>query len=289
LILGFDKIYVASNDCRDGTDHLLNALDQAGYISHVPNVLNPGDFPQRSGYIKIREKHDIDSAEWLMVLDADEFLNVHVGENKVADLTACAKPEIDIIALFGMFFTSYPEVNWRPGRVCELFPERTALNHAANRNIKTLTRHPSRFQYIRNHHVLGYKYDVPLQVLWGCGSQTQLDMKLSLWEQLRTAQVKANSHHLAHYNHYGIKTYDSFRLRRERGRGAMPVNTEENARHTDQYFKKHNKPKAVDRKIFRYGQGVEALMAEMLQDQEIRRKQLACEQLYAKLTARFRR
>lgn len=288
LVLGFDKIYVASNDCRDGTDRLLNALDQAGYITHVPNTLKEGDIPQHAGYVKIRKRHDIDTAEWLMMLDADEFLNVHVGENKVADLTERAAADIDAIALNGMFFTSLPEVNWRPGRVCDQFVQRIAINHRANAALKTLTRHPARFRGIHNHHMVGYKGEVPMQVLWGDGTQTELDLETPLWKQLRNGAVKSVSHRLANYNHYGVKTYDSFRLRRDRGRGAVPEVNDEPARHTDHYFNERNKPDAEDHSIARYAPAVEAMLADMLHDEKVRRRQKISEDLYAKMTAPYR-
>ena len=31
--IGFDRLFIASNDCRDGTDLLLDALDAAGAIT----------------------------------------------------------------------------------------------------------------------------------------------------------------------------------------------------------------------------------------------------------------
>jgi hypothetical protein len=79
LVLGFDRIVVATNDRRDGTDRLLDAMDRAGHMAHVPSRLAPGDVPQHAGYDAIRRAHGIDRAGWLMMLNADEFLNVHMG------------------------------------------------------------------------------------------------------------------------------------------------------------------------------------------------------------------
>lgn len=289
LVLGFDRIYVASNDCRDNTDRLLGALDGAGYITHVPNKLASGDIPQHAGYDKIRRKHDIDSAEWLMMLDADEFLNVHIGDHKVADLTARAEADIDAIALYGMFFTSAPEVNWRPGRVCPRFVNRISIRHKANAALKTLTRHPSRFKGIHNHHMVGFKGKDPLQVLWGDGTRSQTVPELPLWRQLRNGEIPAVSHRLAHYNHYGVKTWDSFMLRRERGRGAVPETNAETARHTDGYYAERNSPAGLDHSIARYDAAVTALLADMMQDRKISRHQQKCEAIYAELAAPYRR
>ncbi|GLS85599.1 hypothetical protein GCM10010873_05720 [Cypionkella aquatica] len=283
LVLGFERIFIASNDCSDGSDRLLAALDGAGYIGHVPNKLKPGDIPQHAGYEKIRRLHDIDGSDWLMMLDADEFLNVHVGDHRVGDLTERAAPDVDVIALNGMFFTSQPVPRWQPGLVCPQFTQRIATHHKANAALKTLTRNPARFRSIHNHSMVGFKENTPLQVLWGDGTRSKTDPSLPLWRQLRNGEVKAVSHRLAHYNHYGLKAPDSFALRRSRGRGAVPETNAETARHTEAYFAERNQPAGEDHSIARYSAEVQALIAEMLQHQKISRRQRRCEQAYAAL------
>ena len=288
LVLGFDRILIASNDCSDGTDRLLAALDGAGYVRHVPNKLKPGEIPQHAGYDKIRRLHGIDDTDWLMMLDADEFLNVHVGDNRVSDLTDRAEADIDVIALNGMFFTSQPVTRWRPGRVCPLFTQHIAIQHKANAALKTLTRNPGRFRGIHNHSLVGFKGDAPLQVLWGDGTRSQTNPALPLWRQLRNGEVKAVSHRLAQYNHYGLKSPDSFALRSRRGRGAVAETNAETARHTAAYFAERDQPSGEDHSIARYAAAVQARMAEMLSDQKIKRRQRVCEETYAALLAPYR-
>lgn len=289
LILGFDLIAVASNDCSDGSDQLLDALDRAGYIRHVPNVLNPGDIPQHAGYAAIRKAVEIDRADWLMMLDADEFLNVHIGGHTVADLTARATDDIDIIALNGMSFSDTPQVNWQPGRVCQHFPNRLALTHKANTALKTLTRQPQRFDGIHNHHMVDYRGEKPLVALRGDGISRKLDPGLPLWKQVRNAAAKPVSFRLAQYNHYVTKSWDSFMLRRDRGRGAVAVTTPEKQRHTEAYFAERHLSDAPDLSILRYADAVAALMEAMLQDPRIRRRQKDCDRLYAAMAAPYRR
>lgn len=289
LVLGFDRILIASNDCSDGTDRLLAAMDGVGYIRHVPNRLKPGDIPQHAGYEKIRRLHDIDASDWLMMLDADEFLNVHVGDHCVADLTERAEADIDVIALNGMFFTSQPATQWQPGRVCPLFAARLPTHHKANAALKTLTRNPGRFRGIHNHSMVGFKEKTPLHVLWGDGTRTQTDPALPLWRQLRNGEIKSVSHRLAHYNHYGLKAPDSFALRAARGRGAVAETNAETARHTDAYFAERNQPSGEDHSIARYSAAVQDRMAEMLSHQKIKRRHRVCEETYAGLVAAYRR
>ena len=288
LVLGFDRICVASNDCSDGSERLLAALDRAGYLSHVPNVLAPGDIPQHAGYAAIRARAGIDATEWLMMLDADEFLNVHVGGNRVGDLTGQAGPDVDVIALNGMCFTGAPEVDWQPGRICPRFPCRLAVGHRANFVLKSLTRDPGRFKGIHNHSLVGFQGGRVLRVMRGDGGSYDLEPGVPLWKQLRHDGVRPVCHQLAQYNHYPIKTRDAFLLRRARGRGAVPETTPDTARHTDGYFIERSVSQGQDRSIGRYDAEVAALMADMLEDRAVRRRQRECDALYGAMAARFR-
>ncbi len=288
LVLGFDRICIASNDCSDGSERLLAALDRAGYLSHVPNLLKPGEIPQHAGYAAIRARAGIDATEWLMMLDADEFLNVHAGSHRVGDLTGQAAAAVDVIALNGMCFTGAPEVNWQPGRICPRFAHRLAVGHRANFALKSLTRDPGRFNGIHNHSLVGFQGDRVLRVMRGDGGCYDLEPGVPLWKQLRHDAVRPVAHDLAQYNHYPVKTRDAFLLRQARGRGAVPETTADKVRHTDGYFAERSVPDAEDRSIDRYGAAVAALMAEMLADRAVRHRQRECDARYGAMAARFR-
>ena len=289
LVTGFDAIYVASNDCSDGSDRLLAALDAAGYITHVPNVVAVGDIPQHTGYARIRRKHDIDSADWLMMLDADEFLNVHLGTGLVGDMTGWAAPEIDVIALCGMGFTEAPHLNWAPGRVCAQFTQCVLRNHKANGAVKTLTRGPGRFKSIHNHSMVGWRGMGEVQVMRADGTTFGVPPEVPLWKRLRNFAPRDITHRFAQYNHYAVKTYDAFMLRGLRGRGAVALGGAATARHTDDYFAARNVTGGADTTIARYGMAVEAMLQDMLAHQKIRRRQRDVEAAYTALVAPFRR
>ena len=292
LVLGFERIVIASNDCRDGSDRLLDALARHGYIAHVRNILKPGDIPQHAGYDRIRASHDIDSAEWLMMLDADEFLHVSVGDHSVQALTALAAPDVDVIALNAMTFGSqtfgsHPEQQWRPGRVCALFPLRLMLKDKANIAVKSLTRNPGRFKGIHNHHMVGFRGPDAVRVMRADGSVYDLDREIPIWKQIRNLPLEHVSHDLAHYNHYAVKTRDSFRVRRDRGRGAVAETTPLNLRHDDAYFAARAKAAIPDDRIGIYAPAVQARMAEMLAHRAIFEQQADTEARYLELLAPY--
>ena len=295
LALGFDRICVASNDCRDGSDQLLDALAVAGFIEHLANTVGAGQIPQHAGYAAMREAFGIDRTEWLAVLDADEFLNVHVGAGLVGDLTALAL-DADIISLHALCFAGrpelnwQPEVNWRPGPIVPRFPWALERGHKANRSMKSLTRDPGRFTDIHNHSLVGFRGKVPgLRILSGDGLRSNPVRGVPLWEQLRNADLRPDAHRLAQYNHYAVKTWDSFNLRRERGRGAVPVTDATTIRHTDAYFRNRNVPALREESIARYQPAVAAQIARMLAVPGVAAAQAVCEQIYGALCAPYRR
>lgn len=281
LVIGFDLIGVASNDCTDGSAELLAALDGAGYITHLDHVPTSGEVPQHAGYARLRPRLELQPEDWLMMLDADEFLNVHCGAGRVADLTARADPDIDIVALCAMGFTDGGHERWQPGPVCARFVQRLTLNHPTNAAVKSLTRGTHRFGGIHNHHLVGYTERAALQVMRGDGTRFALARNKPIFKQLRNVPVALISHDLAQYNHYLIKTRDSFLLRGVRGRGVTKVDGPVAERHTDAYFAQRQASAGTDLSIARYADRVGRLMGAMLEDRFIRAAQTATERLYA--------
>ncbi len=288
-VLGFDRICIASNDCRDGSDRLLAALAVAGFINHLANTVAQGQIPQHAGYAAMRVAFGIDQTEWLAVLDADEFLNVHVGAGLVGDLTGMAG-DADIISLHALCFADRPEVNWRPGPIVPRFPWALERGHKANRAMKSLTRAPARFKDIHNHSLVGFRGKVPdLRILSGDGLRSNPVAGVPLWQQLRNTDLRPGAHDLAQYNHYAVKTWDSFNLRRERGRGAVAVTDATTARHTDAYYRDRNVAAIREDSVARYQPAVAARMAEMRAVPAVAAAQAECDRIYGLLCAPYRR
>ena len=264
---------------------MLAALCEAGFIGHLDNVLKPEEIPQHVGYDKLRRRFGVDGADWLMMLDADEFLHVAVGSGRVQDLTALGAG-VDIIALNAMTFGTVPG-GWASGRVCAQFPLRLGLRDKINGAVKSLTMAPGRFRGVHNHHMVGYRGAGPLRVMRGDGSVFDLAGDVPLWSRLRAFPHTEISQELAHYNHYAIKTWDAYQLRRDRGRGAVAETTAENQRHTDAYFAARAKANIPDDRIAVYAPEVLAMMARMLEIPAVAAAQAEAEIRYQKLLVPF--
>lgn len=286
-VMGLERICIASNDCSDGTDALLDALAQAGAIAgHHRSVLRHGDRPQRTAFAAMRARWDLDRAGWLMVLDADEFLNVTTGEGALADLIAAAPADADLIALNALSFGTDDDPAWTPGRVTRRFTRRLPATAPANGRVQCLIRRLADFDQIQNHCPAGFRPARGLRVMRGDGSLHTLPRDVPLYTLLRHVPAEHIRHGLAHYNHYPIKSVDSFLLRRERGRGTVPVGGQGTDRWTEAYWARFAAARIEDRGILdRHDRAVQAEMARWLTDPLIAAAQADTERRHAALLA----
>lgn len=258
--IGFDEIVIASNDCTDGTVEILDALAAMGVVRHVPCKPPPKSAPQAHAYAQIRKVLPIDRAEWLMILDADELLNIHVGAGRLTDLIAAQQPGVDLVLVHWATFGNSGHDAW----ACELSSQRfvhrlRTLN--GNGLVKSLIRQPGQWQHLSNHHPYGH-----------AGGRVKIAFAGGLWVEdmaadtiefgtCRNVKPTVGSFRFAQVNHYATRTEDSFDLRRSRGRGAMPQG-KANDRHNDDYFRRMSSGSFLDDTILRYADAVAGVLAE---------------------------
>lgn len=119
--VGFDDFVVFSNDCDDGTDTMLDRLDEMGLLTHVRN-----DGPYDKGGIqftalKAAAKMDkVKRATWILPLDVDEFVNIHTGDHTLSALHA-ALPEATAITLTWRLFGASGQVRYQDKPVTDTF------------------------------------------------------------------------------------------------------------------------------------------------------------------------
>lgn len=96
--LGFTDFLVFSNDCTDGTDRMLDRLQAMGWLRHLPNPGPWKEGPQWAALKRAATDPLTVGADWVMVLDVDEYLTIHTGGGQIADLIA-ARPDANGFAL----------------------------------------------------------------------------------------------------------------------------------------------------------------------------------------------
>ena len=97
--IGITDFVVVSNDCDDGTDLVLDRLETLGWLTHIRNAPPFGKGGIQFSGLKLAGKADaVKRADWLVALDIDEFVTVHVGDRTLPALIS-ALPDATAITL----------------------------------------------------------------------------------------------------------------------------------------------------------------------------------------------
>lgn len=104
-LIGFDRFLVYSNDCDDGTDAMLDRLAALGLVVHERNAPVGRKGVQWTALGRATDHPETAAAEWILVADCDEFVNVRAGAGRLDDLIA-AVPGADAVALTWRLFGS---------------------------------------------------------------------------------------------------------------------------------------------------------------------------------------
>ncbi|MFS4582764.1 glycosyltransferase family 2 protein [Phaeobacter sp. C3_T13_0] len=259
--VGFSDILILSNDCHDGTDRMLDRLDELGHITHLRN-----DGPYDHGGIqftglKKADKHRIvRKADWVMALDVDEFVNIHTGEGRLTDLHA-ALPEADAITLTWRLFGNAETVRYQDQPVSEQFtrcapevihwPWRAAM-------FKTLYRNDGTYRKLGVHRPRSPQEEADLdQFRWFDGSGRELE------RGFKTQRVFSDygqpNFGLLQLNHYPLGAMESYVLKADRGR----INRQ--AELGMDYWVERNFNTDEDTSIARYGPARDAI-ADLLRE-----------------------
>ncbi|WP_435259144.1 glycosyltransferase family 2 protein [Thioclava sp. FR2] len=117
---GFTDFLVFSNDCDDGTDRMLDRLAELGWLTHVPNPGPWEEGPQWSA-LKLADKHPaLKTAEWVMVIDMDEFVNIKIGDKTLSALTD-SFPDCDAFPMTWRMFGNAGVTDFEDLPVTEVF------------------------------------------------------------------------------------------------------------------------------------------------------------------------
>ena len=215
--LGVTDITVFSNDCTDGTNLMLDRLQAMGVLRHHDNPVGEGMDAQRRAYWRANRMDDVRGADWLLVIDADEFLNLHAGDRTLpALLEQTGHP--DALSLGWRLMGSGGAARWVDAPVTGRFTRGCSLETPANglvRGIKSLFR-PAAFDYFGVHRPRfekSRKVLPPVRWLNGSGEEMSEAILRKGWRFPRGEEGYA----LGQVNHYAVKSREEFLLKRLRG------------------------------------------------------------------------
>jgi len=136
-LAGFDHVVIATNDCTDGSDVLLDLLQQQGLLTHLSHSPEPGQPVQDSGMATMMTHLRQTDAEWVLHIDADEFLCFAPGQ-KLDDLLIMGAGA-DAIGLPWRMFGDNGHRLW-PGATLPHFTRCENAPHAGTTKFKTMFR-----------------------------------------------------------------------------------------------------------------------------------------------------
>ena len=293
-VIGVDKIVIVSNDCTDGTTELLDALHDAGEIIHVSQTVGPDQRAQGQAARIANQQGLLNDAEWAIWLDADEFLNIHVGDGHVDDLIEYIGARQGIFLHWKLFGDSG---NKRfGGRFIASDYTHASPNEAYfHLNLKTFFRSEKGKKFLHKtvHRPRlkpnAYGLDdfltgdgVPLSVL-ASDEPKETDVN-EFWfinqqwldggnsHKVGIKRKGSFGHSIAQINHYAVRTPEFYALKTRRGRGfALGGATAVNDRHNDKYYQRHNGFGAIDPSILRHEAAVTLEIARLRESEAVKR------------------
>ncbi len=255
IAIGFDDIVIASNDCSDGSDAMLDRLAELSLVTHIPN---PPPYKvhnniQHTGFLRMQALPQVRTATWLIPIDADEFLNIHVGKGHVTDLLDHSGHQADAILINWRWFGDGGAKGLPSGRTTRLLTRAATAEQTAATpyigQVKHLFRNHARYDFLSAHGggVLqrqtitwrhGQRYVTPSgravdpTVYDGSPVPHRPPFEFPDWS-------------VAQINHYGVKTWAHMMLRDQRG------DVLKKPKYRRRYFDRYNLNEAEDQTISR--------------------------------------
>ena len=198
--LGFTDFVIYDNESTDGTEKILQALDDAGELIRIDWPHTVGENPQTMAYNHMRKSSTVD---WIAFFDADEFLFLR-HDDSIADFLRRFEADVGAIAVNWVPFNSGGQHSYRAAPVIERFTESLHPSARIGHIIKCIGRRVA-LKGTHIHIVLlrkGLRYVTP------SGTDAVFQSRTTT----RTPDVEVAALH-----HYVVKSLEEFEEKRMRG------------------------------------------------------------------------
>lgn len=272
MSIGFTDFIVYTNDCTDGTDTMFDLLDRKGFLEHRQNPYREtGQKPQHAAYLEAQTTKKAKDADWIICMDVDEYINIHVGDGTVHDLFA-AVPDANMFALTWRLFGNSEVDLFEDKFITQQFfrcaPQICRKPHQAW-GFKTLFRNNGYYKKFGVHRPVGLLPEFKNHINWVNGSGEKMPENI-----LRTgwrSTTKTWGYDLVTLNHYALRSCESFLVKRDRGR----VNHVDRDQGMSYWFRMNNNGEqdySITNKLIKAQEKYNELMA----DDEIAQQHQSC-------------
>ncbi|MEH6360230.1 MAG: FkbM family methyltransferase [Amylibacter sp.] len=242
--VGITDFLVFTNDCTDGTLEILDRLDALGIVRHLPNISTAiGSERHQPAALSYAIYHsEYKNADWVISMDVDEFINIHIGDHTLNALFTENK-NANVISLCHLDFGC--------GGIAEyqdifLTKQMTLCDHLApkeftRRGVKTLIHKSAPAYKFSNHRPHFQDPEDPL-LKWidGAGRPDP--------DEIRTGIAKGidcrGAYEQVQLNHYPVRSMETYLTKTAKG-NVIAINKF----HGAPYWKKRNKNADEDTSI----------------------------------------
>ncbi len=212
--IGATDIVVFTNDVSDSTDHVLRCLNCTGEVHHrFSRVMRRG--PHKSALMWAEYEPAVREADWIVVVDVDEYLQIKVGDGTFQSLIE-ANPEADAISFPWRIFgnAGVNNISDEPVPVEFTQAQPTEGEKDEHRFFKTMFRNdPEKFSRMGVHRpFLAEGHPAINWVLADGRKFTEEEVEKALFVQ------GPFGYDAAQLNHYALRSVDGFLNKKQRGR-----------------------------------------------------------------------
>lgn len=221
LAAGIDHFLIYTNDCDDGTDLILDVLDSAGLVTHIRQVLKGKRTVQWQALKHATDHPLVADADWALVTDCDEFINLRSPHNSLKDMIASLPKGVDAMAMPWRLFGHSDQIEMRDELTTNRFTKAapTDIHLPLAHFFKSLFR-PAAFRQIGVHRPKRKQDRLPN---WVDGGGNPLPDTFAKQDgRINMYGVQASTD-LVQLNHYSVRSAESFMVKRARG---LPNHTE---------------------------------------------------------------
>lgn len=262
-MLGFTDIVLVTNDCTDHSPQLINALVAAGWVTHLVHDVPSGQRVCATKLTAAGSLAQVQTADWVLVCDVDEFLVIHRGAGRIGDLIPENAPFLGMSINWRVFGSS-GIAEWQDGLTHRQFLNAAETSHPTSRWIKSIHSRPGWFRRLGEH---GPRVLKPRRAAdWGKPGMVWVNADgrpVPRWtpegDYMRRIGADLTSHATAQMNHYMVRSAESFALKRGTLSSVAAFD-----RYTDRYFETNDRNEVPDTSALRYAPEFDRVFAEAM-------------------------
>ena len=221
LSIGVTHFLIYTNDCDDPTNEILDQLQTLGIVTRRDNPFNrdAGQKPQRGALNDAAMQPQVVLADWVGVIDVDEFVNIHVGDGTFRALLEAARhPNVISMTwrLFGNRDVPGFEDLWQTEQFTKCAPQYLPKPRLGW-GFKSFFRPDGPFEKLGVHRPLHLDEGRLDEVRWVNGSGRAMPERVPLKNEW-FSRKDTIGYSMVTLNHYVLRAAESFLVKRQRGR-----------------------------------------------------------------------